>query len=143
VNQYWERISEAEKGTLLVGRGGEHWLQYTEVAWDRLRLPTDEAALRRFLDIAYMDLHNTILLYPNLDNNHATIIPLSGGFHTVGDPDYLFIERDKMYAIMEAKTFWKLSPEHITDLLSGIALICLIDLGRDSCCSPPPWTSRR
>ena len=124
VNTYWESLPQEEKDTLLLGQGHEQWLTVCDTLWALRRLPTNEHELCMYLDLGYMDPHNIVLSYPSISDDHAYISTRGSGLNVVGNPDYVFISEDvNVRAVMEAKTFWKLFPRHIRDMLNGMLLL--------------------
>ena len=124
VNTYWESLPQEEKDTLLLGQGHEQWLINCETIWRFIERPTDELGLCEYLNLGYRDLHNIVLHYPSIRDKHASIATRRSGLNVVGNPDYVFIsESVNVCAVMEAKTFWKLFPRHIRDMLNSILLL--------------------
>ena len=57
-------------------------------------------------------------------HTHARIIRHDDFYHPVGWPDYLFVEPEGsairgFYAVMELKTFWKVTRDKIAEVLNG------------------------
>lgn len=87
--------------------------------------PTNEDMLSQHLDWRYKQPHNKAakpsptILYP-----HSRIIRRDGFYATIGNPDYLFVESPNstyraLYAVMELKTFWKVTPQSIMEVMNG------------------------
>src|SRR5438552_10052162 len=55
--------------------------------------------------------------------HHSEIIRRDDGYGVVGKPDYLFVAHSTafraLHAVMELKTFWKVSADNIVEVLDG------------------------
>ena len=87
--------------------------------------PTNETQLGAHLDLKYLNLFNEATT-PPLTHTQAEIIHHSNGYRTIGEPDYLLVQRVQpqaelagLYAVMELKTFWKVPTVQLTEVVSG------------------------
>jgi len=97
-------------------------LQHRQQSWAGEVKPTNEGQLSSNLDSRYVTPHNDITgRLPSL----SQIRRYGTGYGTFGRPDYLFTAYDRppsscnLHAILELKTFWKVTPELINELFHG------------------------
>lgn len=87
-------------------------LQYTA-------LPTSEPELYPIFDILYKNPHN-IAASLNVSNFHATVQKGAAQYQPIGDPDYIFAFNGGLVGIIEVKTFWKVTPSSIDQVINGM-----------------------
>jgi hypothetical protein len=96
--------------------------------------PTNEDMLSLHLDVKYNQPHNWAVprIMPTLFS-HSRIIRRDAYYATIGSPDYMFVEQVNnfraLYAVMELKTFWKVTPQGLMDVLNGTSIHFLVDIG--------------
>jgi hypothetical protein len=110
-----------------------------------ISLATKEEHLKRPLDRYYWTTHELAAQPDGATHVHAKV-EVPGGEHALtGDPDYIFLHDDYAVGIIELKTFWKVTPQTIDEVLNGSSIFVLkfIDLrGRSSKPHPrPSWTA--
>ena len=123
--EFWQSLPAEEREEYVTDTG--FLASYGQFIRSTLSNPTNEDMLSQHLDAKYSHPHNcaaiptTIMLH-----SHARIIRRDEFYQPVGKPDYLFVEQENnpiraLYAIMELKTFWKVTPEKIAEVLNGKA----------------------
>jgi hypothetical protein len=88
--------------------------------------PTNENQLSGFMDARFVLPHNDIT-FP--ERTLSEIVRYGSNHGTLGEPDYLFrpycppaepsAETPSLHAVMELKTFWKVTDELINELFDG------------------------
>jgi hypothetical protein len=113
---FWQSVSQEEKDELLFTI--DYLRLYNDVNLAALQPPTNEDMLSAHLDARYSNPHNWVIT-----PSHSKIIRRDDGYGLVGKPDYLFIAQNAhvptLHAVMELKTFWKVTDNSITELLDG------------------------
>lgn len=117
---FWDSLPAEEKNQTVTNK--DFLTQYKNLVINNLQPPTNEDMLSAHLDAKYTQLH-TWTTEPPLTYNYAKIIRRDDGYQTIGKPDYLLIDRNSavhaLYAVMELKTFWKVSSDNIMEVLYG------------------------
>jgi hypothetical protein len=106
---------------------------------------TKEEHLKRPLDRYYWTTHELAAHPAGATHVHAKV-EIPGGEHALtGDMDYIFSHERYAVGVIELKTFWKVTPRAIDEVLNGtsISILMFIDLrGRSSKPHPrPSWTA--
>jgi hypothetical protein len=113
---FWQSVSQQEKDELLFNVG--NLIFYRDTVLASLEPPTNEDMLSAHLDARYANPHNWVIT-----QSHSKIIRRDDGYGLVGKPDYLFIANNAsvptLHAVMELKTFWKVTNDSIIELLDG------------------------
>ena len=113
---FWNLLPTHEKNETLFT--AENLRFYNDTVLANLPRPTNEDMLSQHLDARYTQPHNW-----TKTQNHAEIIRRDDGYALVGKPDYLFVAHNTafraLYAVMELKTFWKVSADNIMEVLCG------------------------
>jgi hypothetical protein len=126
---FWSSLPNAEKQECITHSVAvQEYRAYINMLPD----PTNEDMLSAHLDWRYVQPHNKATL-PPLVQTHSRIIRRDGFYATIGNPDYLFVEQPNtfgaLYAVMELKTFWKVTPQRIMEVLNGTSRYFLVDIG--------------
>jgi hypothetical protein len=122
-NDFWQSLPDEEKHEYITNTAFLD--QYRQFVTSTMADPTNEDMLSEHLDTKYNQPHNwatvpaPVIRYP-----HARIIRCDEFYQTIGRPDYLFVEQQNanlraLYAVMELKTFWKVTPEVIIEIMNG------------------------
>ena len=94
--------------------GDRHRLQMLELA------PADTAVqLHHPLQTLYLVPHNFAAQPHQAVHPHAQINVFSSEYQLAGEADFLFVYNGLVCAVMELKTFWKVTAESINDVLLG------------------------
>ena len=112
---FWNSIDPTEKNEVTHNVEFLHLYYVTHVR--NLPQPTNEDMLSSHLDKQYVDVHNSVIT-----PSHSKIIRRDGSYPTFGYPDYLFVAHiggRALHAIMELKTFWKVTVNDMTQVLDG------------------------
>jgi hypothetical protein len=113
---FWDSIPTEERDELLFTMEGLRF--YRDTVLSNLPRPTNEDMLSQHLDSRYTQPHNW-----TKTQNHSEIIRRDDGYGLVGKPDYLFVAHGTafraLHAIMELKTFWKVTADSIIEVLDG------------------------
>jgi hypothetical protein len=102
---------------------------------DTLAAPTNEDILSQHMDVKYTHPHNLAAKpTPAVPQTHSRIIRRDAFYSTIGNPDYLFVEPQNagfraLYAVMELKTFWKVTPQGLMEVLNGTCIHFCVDIG--------------
>jgi hypothetical protein len=109
--------------------------QYRQFQRRTLADPTSEDMLSQHLDSKYSQLHNLATQpTPAISLPHSRIIRRDGFYQPIGNPDYIFVEQAgfprTLYAVLELKTFWKVTPQKIIEVMNGTSPPCFfVDKG--------------
>jgi hypothetical protein len=121
---FWDSLPSHEKNENLFTV--ENLRFYNDTVLANLPRPTNEDMLSQHLDSRYAQPHNW-----TKTQSHAEIIRRDDGYALIGKPDYLFVAHNAtfraLYAVMEPKTFWKVSTHNLMEVLCGnvpFILIC-------------------
>src|SRR3981189_2314354 len=86
--------------------------------------PSDESTLRPFIDATYFTPHNMATVALGAEHPHAQIYEgAPAQFPQAGKCDYLFVQRGKICGVVELKTFWKVTPAQIDEVINGTFLL--------------------
>ena len=117
---FWDQLPTEEKNENLFTV--ENLRFYNDTVLANLPRPTNEDMLSQYLDARYTQPHNW-----TKNPNHAEIIRRDDGYALVGKPDYLFVAHHATFrALMELKTFWKVSADNIIEVLCGNFVFILV-----------------
>ena len=82
--------------------------------------PTDEATLRPWIKAMFLFPHNVAVRPIAAVNAHAKIFEASAArFPHAGKCDYLFVHNGRRCGVVELKTYWKVTSEHIDEVING------------------------
>jgi hypothetical protein len=119
---FWNSLPDAEKHEEIANTFA---LEYQRRLHQIMADPTSEDMLSKHLDSKYNQLHNLAAQpTPAISLPHSKIIPRDAFYQTIGNPDYLFVEQATsihrtLYAVLELKTFWKVTPHKIMEVMNG------------------------
>jgi hypothetical protein len=118
VQTFWDSIPAAEQNQALFTVQNLQFYQNTVLA--NLPRPTNEDMLSQHLDQRYNGPHNWTKTL-----QHSEIIRRDPAYPVFGEPDYLFVAHSvpgrALHAVMELKTFWKVTHTSLTEMLGGIS----------------------
>jgi hypothetical protein len=81
---------------------------------------TDEATLRPWIKSIFFFPHNVASRPIAAVNAHAKIFEASAArYPHAGKCDYLFVHDGRICGVVELKTFWKVTPAHIDEVING------------------------
>jgi hypothetical protein len=128
---FWNSLPNAEKQECITHSiAVEGYRAYINMLPD----PTNEDMLSQHLDMKYNQPHNLAAPPMTTLHPHSRIIRRDGFYPTIGNPDYLFVEPQNagfraLYAVMELKTFWKVTPQGLLEVLNGTSPSFHVDIG--------------
>ena len=116
-NTFWSQVTDAELSTVV------DQFRYISsipalVAANMTALPTSERELYPIFDTIYKLPHNFAASL-NVSHFHATIQTGAIQYQPIGDPDYIFEFGGCLVGIIEVKTFWKVTPQSIDEVIEG------------------------
>jgi hypothetical protein len=124
---FWNSLPDGEKHEYITNTFA---LEYQSQLHQIMADPTSEDMLSQHLDSKYSQLHNLAAQpTPAISLPHSRIIRRDGFYQTIGNPDYIFVEQAgsiprTLYAVLELKTFWKVTPQKIMEVMNGISPPC-------------------
>lgn len=82
--------------------------------------PGDESSLRPWVDNIYFFAHNIAAKPVAAAHPHAKILEaVPAQFPHAGKCDYLFVHEGRPCGVVELKTYWKVTPKEIDEVLDG------------------------
>ena len=120
---FWQSLPTTEKQEYITDTAFLN--QYRQFVTSTLPNPTNEDMLSQHLDAEYSQPHNWAARHSaTMLNTHSRIIRRDDFYQPIGRPDYLFVEQENspsrgLYAVMELKTFWKVTSVKIAEVLNG------------------------
>jgi|SRR5579859_673682 len=120
MSEAWAYVSNLSQDELYARVASATYRENSNEELEETVEPTDEATLRPWIKALFLFPHNVAVRPIAAVNAHAKIFEASAArFPHAGRCDYLFVYNGRRCGVVELKTYWKVTSEHIDEVING------------------------